>query len=244
MVDSVLAVLNTSGYNTATSLPVTIQSSNSSVLVSFKQKAPKYKLLYTINEEVSDAAGPALADIKKFADAVAVEKNSIFPLSRHYMTTQTKLVENLQARGLSVYVYVLMNEFVSQAWDYFSDATVEINSFVQGAGVDGIITDFPATARRYKLNTCQNMGNSTPNYMLPVQPGGLLQLMSTPALPPALSPLPVLSDSDVAEPPLPDTTKQGTANAEAPSKASPQLRTAAFISVLIAILSNALLLFV
>jgi hypothetical protein len=243
MVDSVLAVLNASGYNSATSLPVMIQSSNSSVLVAFKQKAPKYKLLYTINEQVSDAAGPALADIKRFADAVAVEKDSIFPLSGKFMTTQTKLVQNLQAQGLSVYVYVLMNEFVSQAWDYFSDATVEINSFVNGAEVDGLITDFPATARHYMLNTCQNMGNSTPYYMQSVQPGGLLQLMSSLALPPALSPLPVLSDSDVAESPLSDT-KQVTPNAEAPSKASPQLRAAALISVLIAILSNALLLFV
>ncbi|KAF3324410.1 Glycerophosphodiester [Carex littledalei] len=244
MVDSVLAVLKASGYNSTTSLPVTIQSSNSSVLVSFKQKAPQYKLLYTIDEQVSDAAGPALADIKRFADAVAVEKESIFPLSGHFMTTQTKLVENLQAQGLSVYVYVLMNEFVSQAWDYFSDATVEINSFVQGAGVDGLITDFPATAHRYKLNTCQNMGNSTPYFMQPVQPGSLLQVISEPAQPPALSPLPILSDSDVAEPPLPDTTKQVTPNAEAPSKASPQLRTAVSISMLIAVLSNALLLFV
>lgn len=220
-----------------------IQSSNSSLLVAFKQKAPQYKLLYTIDEQVSDAAGPALADIKRFADAVAVEKKSIFPLSKSFTTSQTKLVDNLKAQGLKVYVYVLMNEFLSQAWDYFSDATVEINSFVQGAGVDGLITDFPATARRYKLNTCQNMGNNTPNYMMPVQPGGLLQIMSPQAQPPALSPLPVLLDSDVAEPPLPDA-KQGTPNAEAPSKASPQLRAAALISVLIAILSNALLLFV
>ncbi|KAJ1701184.1 hypothetical protein LUZ63_000963 [Rhynchospora breviuscula] len=242
MVDSVLAVLNASGYGSATSLPVMIQSSNSSVLLAFKQKAPHYKLLYTINEEVSDAAVPAVADIKRFADAVAVEKQSIYPETHHLITTQTKLVKNLKSQGLSVYVYVLMNEFLSQAYDYFSDATVEINSFAQDAGVDGLITDFPATARRYKQNTCQNMGNSTPSYMMPVQPGGLLQAISPTAQPPAAQPLPVLSESDVAEPPLPAGTTSGAQNGPASSHASPQLPAAVLISVLLAILSNVLLL--
>jgi Glycerophosphoryl diester phosphodiesterase family len=241
MVDSILAALKASGYDSDKSLPVMIQSSNSSLLVAFKQKAPQYKFLYTIDEQVSDAAGPALTDIKRFADAVVVMKGSIFPLSQSFTASQTKLVDNLKKQGLKVYVYVFMNEFLSQAWDYFSDATVEINSFVQGAGVDGLITDFPTTAKRYKLNTCQNMGNNTPSYMNPVQPGGLLGAL--PAQPPALSPLPVLSDSDVAEPPLPNATGKAS-NAEAPSKASPQLHAAVLISIMIAILSNALFLFV
>ena len=31
-----------------------------------------------------------------------------------------------------------------------SDATVEINTFVKDAGIDGVITDFPKTANRYR----------------------------------------------------------------------------------------------
>ncbi|KAJ3679737.1 hypothetical protein LUZ60_017748 [Juncus effusus] len=231
IVSSVLKTLNTTGYGTPTSPPVTIQSTSSSVLISFKEKSPnKLSLLYTLNEEVSDADAASLSDMKRFADAVAVEKQSVFPLNHHFTTTQTKLVKNLQAQGFSVYVYVLMNEFLSQAWDYFDDPTVEINSFVQGAGVDGVITDFPLTARRYKVNTCQNLGNNTPSYMMPAQPGGLLKLISTPAQPPALAPLPVLTDSDVAESPLLTTTNQ---NAPPPSLASPRLSSGASVSVLI-----------
>ncbi|KAK8985868.1 hypothetical protein V6N11_037591 [Hibiscus sabdariffa] len=44
------------------------------------------------------------------------------------------------------------NEFTAQAWDFFSDATVEINSFYAGAGINGVITDFPKTSDRYWSN--------------------------------------------------------------------------------------------
>jgi hypothetical protein len=49
----------------------------------------------------------------------------------------------------SVFVETFSNEFVSQAFDFFSDSTVEINSFIQGAGINGVITDFPKSAHRY-----------------------------------------------------------------------------------------------
>lgn len=52
-------------------------------------------------------------------------------------------------------------------------------------------------------NKCLGLGVKTPAYMKAVQPGGLLQLISGPALPPAQPPLPELVDSDVNEPPLP-----------------------------------------
>jgi hypothetical protein len=117
---------------------------------------------------------------------------------------KTNLVQTLQNAGLSVYVYTLMNEFASQAYDFFSDATVQINWYVTAAGVDGLITEFPATARRYKSNNCMNMGNSTPVFMDPARAGDLMQtIMMKTAQPPALAPMPLLTDSDVAEPPLP-----------------------------------------
>ncbi|KAK8986426.1 hypothetical protein V6N11_009986 [Hibiscus sabdariffa] len=47
------------------------------------------------------------------------------------------------------------NEFTAQAWDFFSDATVEINSFYAGADINGVITDFPKTSDRYWSNLAE-----------------------------------------------------------------------------------------
>lgn len=123
MVDAVIKALDNAGYSNQTAQKVMIQSTNSSVLVKFKQQT-KYDLVYMISEDVRDAAPSSLADIKKFAGAVSVDASSVFPENHHFTTYQTDLVQSLQ--------------------------TAQINAYVQGAGVDGLITDFPATARRYK----------------------------------------------------------------------------------------------
>ena len=149
MVDTVIKARGDAGYNNQTSQKVMIQSTNSSVLEKFKQQT-KYDLVYMINEVVRDAAPSSLTDIKKFASAVSVDTGSVFPESHHFTMYKTNLVQTLQNAGLSVYVYTLMNEFASQAYDFFSDPTVQINWYVTAAGVDGLITEFPATARRYK----------------------------------------------------------------------------------------------
>ncbi|KAK8919089.1 putative glycerophosphoryl diester phosphodiesterase 2 [Platanthera zijinensis] len=200
--DGVIAALNDAGYNNQTTIQVIIQSSNSSVLVKMKQQT-KYKLMYRIDESIRDAAASSITDIKKFADSVAVDKESIYPDSQDFIINETNLVKTFQNAGLQVFVYVLQNEFLSQAWDFFSDPYVEINTFVKGASVDGIITDFPASGRAYKRNSCRNLGTNLPGYMQPVQVGGLKQLIIAQAQPPALPPMPLLEDNDVAEPPLP-----------------------------------------
>uniref|UniRef100_A0A6V7QSJ0 glycerophosphodiester phosphodiesterase n=1 Tax=Ananas comosus var. bracteatus TaxID=296719 RepID=A0A6V7QSJ0_ANACO len=226
-------------------LDVMIQSIDSSVLVNFKQKT-KYKLVYMIDEYVSDALPSSLADIKTFADAVAVHKGSIYAVDEYFITNQTNLVEHLKAAGLLVYVYVLRNEFTSQPWDFFADATVEINSYVAGVGVDGLITDFPATARRYKRNSCFNLGNNTPVYMETIQAGGLLQLIIPQARPPAMPPMPALNVSDVVEPPLPPVALKPPPASPANSPASPhsaaaRRTTASVFALLLVILSTILL---
>ncbi|XP_077211141.1 glycerophosphodiester phosphodiesterase GDPDL4-like [Tasmannia lanceolata] len=206
IVDTVISTLNASGYTNQTSLEVTIQSTNSSVLTKFRQQT-HYKLMYKIDETVRDALNSSINDIKKFADSVAIGKDSIFPQNDdQFITGATDLVQKLKSFNLSVYAHLFMNEFVSQAWDFFSDPTVEINSFFQGAGVDGIITDFPGTARSYRSNTCLKLGSNMPTYMLPVQPGGLIQLLY--AIPPATAPFPSLTASDVIEPPLPPVSER------------------------------------
>ncbi|AQK72175.1 Glycerophosphodiester phosphodiesterase GDPDL3 [Zea mays] len=232
VVDAVVKALDDSGYSKQTAQNVMIQSTNSSVLKKFKQET-KYSLVYMIEEGVRDAAPSSLADIKKFANAVSVSTTSVLPQTHYYLTNQTnKLVTSLQSAGLQVYVYVLMNEFASQPNDFFADATSQINAYVQGAKVDGIITDFPGTAHRYKLNSCTSMGNSAPLFMQPPQPGSLLLTMAPDVQPPAAAPMPLLTDADVAEPALPPVSN--TTTAASPSHAALRMRTD--VSILIALL--------
>lgn len=216
MVDAVIKALDDSGYNNQTAHKVMIQSTNSSVLVKFRQET-KYDLVYMVDEDVRDVAPSSVDDIKKFADAVSVDTSSIFPENHHFTTHPTELVQSLQTAGLSVYVYTLQNEFLSQPYDFFSDATAQINAYVRGAGVDGLITDFSATARRYKSNSYRNMGKKTPNFMGPAPPGDLLQIISKPAQPPALAPSPLLTESDVSEPPLPAARLNNATTPAAPA---------------------------
>lgn len=213
--DGVIKALKDSGYSNQTVQEVMIQSSNSSVLVKFKQQT-KYKLVYMVDESISDAVPSSIADIKQFAHSVAVSKQSIFPESAQFVVRQTELVKKLQSAGLDVYVYLLRNEFVSQPWDFFSDATVEINQYVQGADVDGIITDFPGTVAAYKRNTCSKLGDKAPNYTLPVAVGldGLLALLPAGGMPPTLAPIPALQVSDVMEPPLPPASLNPSSGGE------------------------------
>uniref|UniRef100_A0A6N2M837 glycerophosphodiester phosphodiesterase n=1 Tax=Salix viminalis TaxID=40686 RepID=A0A6N2M837_SALVM len=197
----VLDVLSKAGYDNQTSMKVMIESTNSSVLMKFKDKK-KYERVYRIEEDIRDAQDAAMKDIKGFADSVVISKASVFPLSGSFLTDGTNVVPKLKSYGLSVYVETFSNEFVSQAWDYFSDATVEINSFVSEANISGVITEFPQTSARYKKNLCLG-GKELPSYMSPASPGSLRQLISPAALPPAEPPNPVLSESDVVEAPLP-----------------------------------------
>lgn len=148
--DTVIDALRSAGYDKPGSQKVYIQSTNSAVLLKFKEKT-NYELVYKIDEIVYDASNEAVEYIKSFADAVVINKKSVFPWDNGFLTSsKTRIVPKLKASNLSVFVETFSNEFVSQAWDFLSDSTVDINSFVQDAEIDGIITDFPKTASRYR----------------------------------------------------------------------------------------------
>lgn len=147
MIEAVLDALREAGYS-QTPKKVMIQSIDSSVLKEFKEKS-KYHLVYQVDETICDALDSTIKNIKKFADSVVIDKKSVFPQNSLFVAGQTKVVERLKSFNLSVYVQLFSNEFISQAWDFFSDATVEINSYVMGAGISGVITDFPKTSARY-----------------------------------------------------------------------------------------------
>ncbi|XP_042445189.1 glycerophosphodiester phosphodiesterase GDPDL4-like [Zingiber officinale] len=236
VIDAVISALQVAGYDNQTALQVMIMSTNSSVLIEFQEKT-NYTLVYQVDESIRGADSSTLADIKKFADAVAIDRQSVYPESAQFITKPTDIVPMFQAAGLAVYVYVFRNEFVAQPWDFFSDATVEINSYVEGVRVDGIITDFPATAARYKRNSCRNMGTNAPSFMSPVQGGALLQLVAPQGMPPALAPMPVLNDSDVVEPPLPPVSPR---HAPAPSAvtASPPTQPSSALQLMASIFTS------
>ncbi|XP_054819092.1 glycerophosphodiester phosphodiesterase GDPDL3-like [Prosopis cineraria] len=207
--NAVIDTLSKTGYDKSEAHKVMIQSASSSVLKKFKEKT-KYELVYKIDEDVGDAVDSAVEDIKNVADSVVVKKTSVFPLNSEFLIGSTRIVSKLKSSKLSVYVESFSNEFTSQAWDFFSDATVEINSFVRGADIDGVITDFPKTAKRYKRNKCLNLGDKTPPYMAVARPGALFGLITDDDLPPAEAPLPVLTESEVSEPSLPPVSKVPT----------------------------------
>uniref|UniRef100_A0A2N9FD13 glycerophosphodiester phosphodiesterase n=1 Tax=Fagus sylvatica TaxID=28930 RepID=A0A2N9FD13_FAGSY len=201
--------LSKANYDNKVAPRVMIQSRSSSVLMQFKDKT-KYERVYMVEENIRDALNSTVEDIKQFADSVTVSKTSVFPENMAFVTGVTDIVSKLQSFKLPVYVETFSNEFVSQAWDFFSDATVEINSYVTGVNVDGVITDFPKTAARYKRNSCLGFGNSTPAYMTAVQPGSLIPFITSEYLPLAEAPYRDLNNSDVVEPPLPPVTRAPT----------------------------------
>ncbi|KAM4092278.1 hypothetical protein ACB094_06G026700 [Castanea mollissima] len=248
VVQAVKDALSKASYDNQVALRVMIQSTNSSVLQKFKDKT-NYELVYKVDENIRDATNSAVGDIQKFAHAVVVSKASVFPENNAFLTGETDTVSKLKSFKLPVYVETFSNEFVSQAWDFFSDATVEINSYVMGAKVDGVITDYPKTAARYKRNLC-SLGKNPPSYMTPVQAGSLMQVITPGYLPPAEAPYPVLTVSDVDESPLPpvsatppSSSPGGSNTTIAPSPRSGQSKIAScFFLPYLAMLLSALFL--
>ncbi|CDY14478.1 BnaC03g21170D [Brassica napus] len=196
VVKAVLDTLMETGYsNGITTEKVMIQSTESSVLVDFKEQS-KYDTVYKIEKNISDISDAAIQAIKKFANAVVIRKETVFSLFDSFITTQTNVVKKLQKSWLPVYVELFQNEFVSQPYDFFADPTVEINSYITGAGISGTIIEFPFTAARYKRNRCLGTKEPLPPYMSPVLPGGLLPFLN--AKPPAQAPNPVFTEEDVS----------------------------------------------
>ncbi|KAI3769170.1 hypothetical protein L6452_00270 [Arctium lappa] len=201
--DAVMDVLNRSSYNTQRRKKILIQSPDSSVLKLFKARSNRHELVYEVNKNIRDALNSTVADISEVANSVIISKESVFPRSGGILAGQTDVVAKFHASKLLVYVQFLHNEFVSQPWD-FSDPYVEINSYVNGAKVDGVVTDYPSTSARYRRNRCLGLpANRTPTYMAPAAAGELFKFMAPQFMPPIGAPNPVLKDDDVAEEPIP-----------------------------------------
>ncbi|GAB2279835.1 hypothetical protein Dimus_014474 [Dionaea muscipula] len=198
--DAVLSALDKEGYNdNRTVKKVLIQSTDSSVLAKFKGR--NYELVYSVNEKISGILNSTVEDIKTFAHSALITKGSVYPIDAAFTTGVTNIVPVLQSFGFQVYVQLFRNEFVTQAWDFFSDPIVEINEFSVGAGVNGIVTDFPQTAALYKKSRCLT-SKDPPDFTGPLRPGNVFQLLNPVLLPPAEAPAPELTVADVSEPAL------------------------------------------
>ncbi|XP_076958080.1 glycerophosphodiester phosphodiesterase GDPDL3-like [Bidens hawaiensis] len=220
--NAVIDVLNNSRITRQLRKKILIESSDSAVLKVFKAKSSRHELVYEVDENIRDALNNTISDISEFANSVIIGKESVFPKSGGFLGDQTDVVAKLHAFKLPVYVQFYNNEFVSQPWDFFSDPYVEINSYVNGPGVDGVITSYPATSSRYRRNKCLGLSfENTPSYMTPAQGGQLLTLMTPQFMPPAEAPNPILDEAGVAQGPIPPAVKPSPPAAATPPRASP-----------------------
>ncbi|KAJ4911126.1 Glycerophosphodiester phosphodiesterase GDPDL7 [Raphanus sativus] len=214
IVDAVKSALTNSTLDKQSTQKVFIQSDDSSVLSSF-EAVPPYTRVLSIDKEIGDAPKPSVDEIKKHAEAVNLKRSSLVTISESFATGKTNVVEEMHKGNISVYVSVLRNEYISIAFDYFSDPTIELATFIAGNGVDGVITEFPATATRYLRSPCSDLNKDQPYAILPAEAGALLSVAAKEAQPPASAPSPPLDAKDVIDPPLPPVANMGSSDGEA-----------------------------
>jgi glycerophosphoryl diester phosphodiesterase len=89
-----------------------------------------------------------LRRIHRYADGIGVQKDLVVPASSDVQVAiPTDLVPAAHAIGLLVHVWTMRSDapYLPPLWN--ADATAELRAFA-AAGVDGVFTDFPATAVR------------------------------------------------------------------------------------------------
>ncbi|XP_052181862.1 glycerophosphodiester phosphodiesterase GDPDL6-like [Diospyros lotus] len=214
MTDAVATALSNANFDKQLTQKVLIQSDDSQVLSRFKGNQNYQKVLF-ISNTISAAPNTTVAKIRKYADAVSVRRSSIVKSTGSFTWAFTSVVDNMHTANISVYVYLLRNEFVNMAFDYFSDPLVELATYITSLGVDGVVTEYPATANAYLRSPCSNPKANTSYSILAVQPGSLLSLVPNEILPPAAAPAPALNVGDIVDPPLP-----GLSNASASTPAA------------------------
>ncbi|XP_010241663.1 PREDICTED: glycerophosphodiester phosphodiesterase GDPDL7-like [Nelumbo nucifera] len=211
IVDIVASALRNASFDKQETQVVMIQSDDSAVLSKFKD-VPSYQKVFHIYEIISSVPKETVEEIKKFADIVNLPRSSSLVILNSFTVKYTDVVDTFQLSNISVFTSVFMNEFPTIAIDMFSDPIVELQTFVAGFGIDGVVTDYPATARAYSRSPCIDLNANVPYTIFPAQPGALLALASPDALPPVGAPAPSLTVGDVIDPPLPpvgDATADG-----------------------------------
>lgn len=124
-------------------------SSESSVLDKFKA-IPTYQRVLHIKEQVGFVTNETALEVKKYADAVLLHKNSIYSEFRQEGLTfnLTNLISCLHWANVSVYAGNVLNEFQDIFMDFGSDPYLLIHNLIY-YGADGIVTQYPSTASAY-----------------------------------------------------------------------------------------------
>ncbi|XP_022750227.1 glycerophosphodiester phosphodiesterase GDPDL6-like [Durio zibethinus] len=241
IVDSVTKALSNATFDKQQTQQVLIQSDDSSVLSKF-QGVPAYKRLLRIEEEIGDAPKQTVDEIKKYADGVVVARPSLVSTENGFAKAQTNVIDHMHAANISVYVFVLRNEFVALPVDFYADPTVELATYVAAQEVDGVITEFPGTASKYMRSPCVDLNGEIA--VIPAEPGALLKQVPSTAQAPANPRNPPLEIKDVVDPPLPpvanvssSTASPASPGATAPSPSSGMAITANFGICLAAIMA-------
>ncbi|KAI7752744.1 LOW QUALITY PROTEIN: hypothetical protein M8C21_005678, partial [Ambrosia artemisiifolia] len=226
--DAVMNVLNKSRINNMRTKKVLIASRDSAVLKLFKARSNMHELVYDVDEKIRDVLSSTIEEIGDFANSVIIQKGSVFETDGGCLVNQTDVVAKLHAFKLPVYVQRFDNEVQSQeASDFFSDPYVEINSYVNEAKIDGVITSYPATASKYRRKRCLVLpaNQRLPYMMKSVALHKLYSHQSHVVMPPEEAPIPILDDADVAQGPIPPSRIQsppsGNPTIAAPPLASP-----------------------
>ncbi|KAL9445553.1 hypothetical protein AB3S75_018533 [Citrus x aurantiifolia] len=204
VVDAVTKALSNATFDKQSTQQVMIQSDDSSVLSKFKD-VPAYKKVLHIRKEVSAAPREVVEEIKKYANAVTVTRTSVISTTESFTTNATNILRDLHSANISVYISALRNEYLSIAFDYLADPLIEVATFAQGVGVDGITTEFPATASKYFRSKCSDDVEKQDFRILPVVPGELLDV-TDPKTRPNIIYHPALTVADIVRPPLPPVT--------------------------------------
>ncbi|PSS30223.1 Glycerophosphodiester phosphodiesterase [Actinidia chinensis var. chinensis] len=198
--DVAATALSNATFDKQSTQKVLIQSDDSAVLSKFCNVATYERVLF-IKEEVSKVPKETLDEIKKFSNSVHLQQFSIIPTPNFFTTTSTGVAEEMHKNNISVYASVFSNEFVSIAQDYFSDPIIELATFISAPFfIDGVITEYPATATTYLRSPCSNKDAKLEYTILPIVPGEMVKSVSDSAsLPPASVLAPTLN---MADPPL------------------------------------------
>ncbi|XVF48446.1 hypothetical protein PTKIN_Ptkin03bG0190600 [Pterospermum kingtungense] len=218
MVGSVTKALSNATFDKQQTQQVLIQSDDSSVLSKF-QSVPTYKRLLHIQEKIGDAPKMTVDEIKKFADGVVVSRPSLISIENEFTKAETKVLDEMHAANISVYVSVLRNEFVALPFDFYADPVVELATYV-GLGVDGVVTEFPGTASKYMRSPCVDLNGKIA--IIPARPGELLKQIPPTAQAPANPPNPPLQVADVVDPPLPPVANASSSSTTPPGSPVPR----------------------
>ncbi|WJX91290.1 hypothetical protein P8452_73088 [Trifolium repens] len=230
IVGAVTTALSNATFDKQSTQQVFIQSDDTSVLSKFKD-IPSYKRVLYIQDKIDDIPVQTVDEIKKYAEGLNLPKTAIIKTSDSWLIGLTNVVKELKGANLTIFARTLKNEYMTLAFDYWSDPNVEIATYIHTATVDGIVTDFPATASRYMRSPCSDPNN--PAAILAAEPGELLKTIPPDAQPAAQPPAP-LQAANVVDPPLPPVislAKPETPAAPTPPAPSSGARAYGFNSV-------------